>query len=115
MTKEKTSTEAMVEILNAAEESMSVLDQHQAGHTEIAHAFRRAYDAIKVARDREAYAWNYDLQDDEEAIYRCDQASEPYHSTDVNGPCDIWSTGQLCAYHRARKEYLANQQGANGV
>jgi hypothetical protein len=92
--KEKTTTEKMIDQLNAAEEVMAALDQ-AAGNT--------SYERVEHARNCDARDWNDMLEGDEQRIFRCSEASKHYH-TDGDGPCDVWSTDQVCSLHIQRAE-----------
>jgi hypothetical protein len=101
--KEKTTTEKMIDQLNAAEEVMAALDQAAGNSNAIQQACRTAYERVEHARNCEARDWNDMLEGDEQRIFRCSEASNHYH-TDADGPCDVWSTDQVCSLHIQRAE-----------
>ncbi len=102
-TEQKTATQHMIDQLNAAEEVLAELDQHAGRWTSMGQVFLKAYETIKAARDRHARDWNGDLYPGEQAIYRCSEASKPYH-TDADGPCDVWNMEEVCGLHIQRAE-----------
>lgn len=95
-----TPTEEMIAQLNAAEEVLAALDQAMGGSNELGRAFSVAYEWIERARKMTAEDWNSMIEPDDSdlPIYRCSEASKHYH-TDADGPCDVWSTDQVCGLH----------------
>ncbi len=110
---QKTVTEHMIDQLNGAEEVLSVLDQHAGQSTPMGQVFLKAYETIKVARDKHARDWNDDLNPGEQKIYRCAHADKPYH-TDADGPCDVWGTLEICELHEqlARDKHADDERAA---
>ncbi len=99
-------TVRMIRDLNAAEEIMAALDQFGGSTTTLERQFGRCYDTIKMLRDEEAGEWNADVLANpgvDSLIYRCSEAEKPYH-TDADGPCEVWSTDQVCSLHVQRAE-----------
>ncbi len=106
MIETKSPTQEMIDQLNAAEEVLAALDQAAGSIYPIARACRNAYLAIEKVRDEEAEGWNDD-PDETVKIYRCQKAGKHYH-TDADGPCEVWSTEELCGLH----QQLAIEQAA---
>ncbi len=104
-----TNTEEFIKQLNDAEEVLAALDQVAGDVFPIARACRKAYLAIEALRDSEAEDWNSDPEETQK-IYRCSEAQQHYH-TDANGPCEVWSTDQVCSLH----VQLAEEQMASAA
>ena len=101
--KEKTATEVMIDQLNGAEEVLAALDQNAGKIGEIPQVMLRCYSSVKAIMDDVLDGWNGDLNPGEQKIYRCQYAEKPYH-TDADGPCDVWSTDEVCSLHIQRAE-----------
>ncbi len=100
---QKTATQEMIDTLNAAEEALAVLDQIAGHGSMVASACWNAYKDIKAAIDEESAAWAGEPNPGEGVIHRCSEASKPYH-TEADGPCDVWSTDDVCSLHIQRAE-----------
>ncbi len=93
-------TEEMIKRLMGAEEVLAVLDQHAGGPDTLPRCFATMYKKVETLRDEEVLAWNGDLNPGEEKIFRCDRASEHYH-TNFDGPCSVWTTSAgVCELHQ---------------
>ncbi len=107
MTQTKTATQEFIDQLNAAEEVLAALDQCAGTIQGLPRTMLTCFKAVKAQMEYEVAAWNYDL-DGNQAIYRCSEAAKPYH-TDADGPCDVWSTDNVCSLHIARAEHQMEQ------
>ncbi len=74
----------------------TVLDQHACSMGPApSRAFSRWYNELLTLRESELKDWNEDassgLHDRRRMLYRCDEASHPYHTTDNDGPCEVYT------------------------
>lgn len=89
-------TEEMVDELVQIEEVLSCLDQHAAANgTEPQRAFYRWYGELEKMRNAELRDYNEEascgVKDRKRMLYRCEEASKPYHTVDNDGPCEVWT------------------------
>ena len=92
----KNPTEDMIKMLQEVEEVLSMLDQHACSMGPApSRAFSRWYNELIDLRTAELKDWNEDassgLHDRRRMLYRCDEASHPYHTADNDGPCGVWT------------------------
>ena len=89
-------TSDMIKMLQEVEEVLAMLDQHACSMGPApSRAYAKWYHDLLTLRDAELKDWNEDascgLHDRRRMLYRCDEAAHPYHTTDNDGPCEVWT------------------------
>jgi hypothetical protein len=95
----KTRTEEMIDELRECEVIAGVLDQVAiAQGPAISRAYYRFCKELLDLRDSELRDWN-DEAPRWQRIYRCDNASHPYHTVEADGPCEVFTVNTMGDVH----------------
>lgn len=92
----RTLTEEMADELRECEVIAGALDQvAMAQGPALSRAYSRFYKELMDLRDSELREWNEEascgLHDRRRMLYRCDNASFPYHTKAEDGPCEVFT------------------------